>query len=157
MSISTWPPELLEIYEWLPLKSLIAAQGVNRQWRHLVPLADILPARRALLDLYIDFVASPVFLPTRPMILENLRPFDREAYIAIFHNAGLSLPVEFLVWLLEWPNKAVIGCYWPGLPNDLFITPHKNTGRTRKTSLERLIHRGWKPTSISILHPMWLR
>jgi hypothetical protein len=116
MSISTWAPELLlEIFQWLPLKSLIAAQGVNRQWRRLVPLAGILPARRALFDLYIDLLSSPGFLPTRPAILEKLRPFDREAYAAFFRDNDCPLPDEFLLWVLEWPNKAVIGYSWPGL------------------------------------------
>jgi hypothetical protein len=116
MSISTWAPELLlETFQWLPLTSLIAAQGVNRQWRRLVPLADIFPARRALFDLYIDLLASPEFLPTRPAILEKLLPFDREAYVAFFRDHDCPLPDEFLLWVLEWPNKAVIGHIWPGL------------------------------------------
>lgn len=115
-TISTIPELLLEIFRWLPLKSLIAAQGVNCQWRHLVPLADILPTRRALFDLYINFLASPVFLPTRTTILSDMRPFDRDAFVASLRDGNYSLPDEFLVWLLEWPNKAVIGCIWPGLP-----------------------------------------
>lgn len=117
MSISTWAPELLlETFQWLPLRSLITAQGVNCQWRRLVPLADIPPARRALFNLYIDFIGSPSFLPSRHAILTTLRSFDREAYVAFFVDKGLSLPDEFLLWILEWPSKAVFGRSWPGLP-----------------------------------------
>lgn len=28
------------------------------------------------------------------------------------------LPVSFLLWILEWPSRAVVGCSWPGLPDD---------------------------------------
>jgi hypothetical protein len=115
MFISTWTPELLQVFQWLPLKSLIATKGVNRQWRHLVPLADIHPARHALLNLYIDFLASPAFLSTRPTILAESRQFDREAYIVFFRENDCAVPDEFLLWVLEWPNQAVIGWTWPGL------------------------------------------
>lgn len=116
--ISTWAPELLlETFQWFPVGSLIAAQGVNRQWRRLVPLADIPPMRRALLDLYIEFLESPAFLPSRPAILDDLRPFDREGYVALLHDNGLRLPEEFLLWIREWPSKAVIDGSWPGLPS----------------------------------------
>ncbi|KAJ7868607.1 hypothetical protein B0H14DRAFT_3132644 [Mycena olivaceomarginata] len=109
---------LLQIYPHFSLKTLISAQGVNKFWRHLVPLCDLDPTRRALLNLFLHTVRSPAFLRTRPWVLANLRPFDREAYIAALlvqlHHA--SLPREFRLWIFEWPEKAVVGCAWPGLP-----------------------------------------
>ncbi|KAJ7499938.1 hypothetical protein FB451DRAFT_1008621, partial [Mycena latifolia] len=100
----------------LPLKFRIAAHGVSKLWRHLAPLADIISPRRGLLDLYFKIIESPVFERTRPWLLKNLRPFDREAYIAVLLEQHNYLPDDFRIWILEWPAKAVIACCWPGLP-----------------------------------------
>ena len=109
---------LLQVFPLLPLKSLIAAQGVDRKWRQLVDAADILPLRRRLLHLYLSIVHSPWFLHTRPWVLENLQPFNREAYISTLRTQCNRLPEAFTLWLLEWPALAVIGGIWPGLPRD---------------------------------------
>ncbi|KII86741.1 hypothetical protein PLICRDRAFT_43400 [Plicaturopsis crispa FD-325 SS-3] len=129
------PPEMiLEIFPWLPLKGLVAAMGVNRHWRHLVPLADLYPARRSLLDLYTRTISSSRFLETRPLLLAHLSdPFDRERYIATLDAyiedfvAKLEddqhrpvLPEDFRLWLLEWPARSVIGRIWPGLQHGSF-------------------------------------
>ena len=98
------------------LKSLIASKGVSRRWRHLVPLADIIPERRALLELYLDLISSEVFIETRPWTLANLRPFDRQDYVAVLLRQYGHLPEAYRLWILEWPARAVIGCCWPGLP-----------------------------------------
>lgn len=90
---------LLHVFSSLPLKSLIMWRTVSRECRRLIPLADITPIRRGLLDFYLTLIDSSIFLQTRPWVLANLQP---EA---------------FRVWILEWPAKAVIGCNWPGLPN----------------------------------------
>lgn len=80
--LTIFPPELLlEIQAHLTLKFLIAAQGVIQQWRTLVPLADISPHRRDFYEFYMKLVESPIFLTTRPGVLVNLHPFDRQAYL----------------------------------------------------------------------------
>jgi hypothetical protein len=116
----TFPNEiLLHIFSVLPLTSLIAAQGVDHNWRRLAAAADVLPLRRELLDLYFKtIINSPWFLQTRPWVLENLQPFDREAYVAALLVQYNPLPEGFELWLLEWPALAIIGGIWPGLPWD---------------------------------------
>ena len=109
---------LLDIIPALPLASLIAAHGVDHNWRRLVAAANVLAPRRELLDLYLTVVNSPWFLQTRPWVLENLQPFDREAYVAALLTQYNPLPEAFELWLLEWPARAVIGGIWPGLPWD---------------------------------------
>ncbi|KAJ7983189.1 hypothetical protein DFH06DRAFT_978220, partial [Mycena polygramma] len=121
----------LQIFPHCPLKSLIAAQGVSQLWRQLVPLADISPARRGLLKLYLEIIESPVFIKTRPWLLENLRPFDREACIHALLDQHDYLPEDFRIWILEWPAKAVIACCWPGLPEKYY-------GRAEADGVERI-------------------
>ncbi|KII94389.1 hypothetical protein PLICRDRAFT_36656 [Plicaturopsis crispa FD-325 SS-3] len=130
MHISDLPPELLlEVFAHLPhLRSLIAAQGVNRDWRRLLPLSDIRPARRALLELYMHAVKSPSFLATRETILPQIVPFDREEYLAKLcpappHSPDM-LPEQFRLWILEWPTRATISRLWPG---------YRGTGGIRQT------------------------
>ncbi|KII94394.1 hypothetical protein PLICRDRAFT_426471 [Plicaturopsis crispa FD-325 SS-3] len=120
MFISDLPPELLlEIFAHLPhLKSLIAAQGVSRDWRRLLPLSNIRPARRALLELYMHAVNSPSFLATRATILPHVVPFDREAYLENLCYTPDTLPEQFRLWILEWPARATIGRLWPGVEGD---------------------------------------
>ncbi|KAF5381265.1 hypothetical protein D9615_008417 [Tricholomella constricta] len=117
--MTPFPNELLlQLLSLLPLKSLIAARGVDCKWRQLIDAADILPLRRKLLDLYLSIINSPWFPQTRPWVLENLQPFDREAYISTLLMQYNRLPEAFMLWLLEWPALAVIGGIWPGLPLD---------------------------------------
>jgi hypothetical protein len=118
MPISDLPNELiLDIILYLPLKELIAATGVNKRWRQLVPLADLIPARRGLLDLYLTAIQRPAFSKSRPRILPHLVPFDRQAYVAAVaaSNCDEPLPELFQFWLLEWPAKATISWHWPGI------------------------------------------
>ncbi|KAJ7075725.1 hypothetical protein B0H15DRAFT_649676 [Mycena belliarum] len=109
--LNDFPNEiLLHIFPHMPLKSLIAAYGVSKLWRHLAPLAEIIPPRRGLLDLYFNIMESPIFERTRPWLLDNLRPFNREAYIEALLAQHDYLPDDFRIWILEWPAKAVIAC-----------------------------------------------
>jgi hypothetical protein len=103
---------LLVVFPLLPLQALIAARAVNRKWRHLAPLSDIHPVRRKLLHLYDQFLASPAFHVTRPIIEPHLTSFDRNAYVSALPEAT---PEDFKMWLLEWPARAAIACLWPGL------------------------------------------
>ncbi|KAJ7661392.1 hypothetical protein DFH06DRAFT_1192199 [Mycena polygramma] len=122
---------LLQIFPHCPLKSLIAAHGVSTLWRQFVPLADISPPRRGLLDFYFAIIESPAFQRSRPWLLENLCPFDREAYIDTLLDQHDYLPEDFRIWILEWPAKAVIACCWPGLP-------HKYYGAEETDEIERM-------------------
>ncbi|KAI0076594.1 hypothetical protein K474DRAFT_1675509 [Panus rudis PR-1116 ss-1] len=105
---------LLLIYPLLPLKALIAARGVCRRWRSLVTEADLDPARKQLLELYLQAIETPVFLATRPQIVPHLVHFNRQEYLdyLIQHSTA---PEDFKIWLLEWPGKATIEWLWPGL------------------------------------------
>lgn len=108
MPISELPTELvLEFMSWFPLKSLIAARGVNQSWRHLVLLSSILPARRALLDLYYDVIQTPDFLRTRRGVIDALEPFDREQYVDLLEGqirgplpAGMCISEDLIMWRL---------------------------------------------------------
>ncbi|KAJ7603167.1 hypothetical protein FB45DRAFT_963143 [Roridomyces roridus] len=114
-----FPPELtLQIFPHLPLKGLVAAEGVCRQWKQFVAITDIYPPRRALFELYQKIVRDPLFrdLDTRPWLWDNLRSFDRQAYVDHILAQHDYIPEDFRLWILEWPNKAVIACAWPGLP-----------------------------------------
>ena len=94
MQTCTWatvndlPNELLlTIIPLLPLKSLIAVQGVCRHWRTLVHEAHILPARRQLLEVFCAVVSSPT-AHTRPRVSAQYCESDREEYL------------RFLDWVL---------------------------------------------------------
>ncbi|KAJ7669398.1 hypothetical protein DFH06DRAFT_182904 [Mycena polygramma] len=111
------PPEVsLQIFPHLPLKALIAGEGVCRLWKHFISIAEINPTRRSLWMLYRKTVNDPLFLPTRPWLLDNLRSFDRQAYIDALLAQHNYIPEGFRLWILEWPARAVIACAWPGLP-----------------------------------------
>ena len=116
---------LLMIFPLLPLQPLIAVRAVNHKWRHLALLSDINPTRRKLLALYDQFVASPAFHVTRPIIEPHLCSFDRNAYVSALPEAT---PEDFKMWLLEWPARAAIACLWPGLDSkfnmseDIFVS-----------------------------------
>ncbi|KAJ7865677.1 hypothetical protein B0H13DRAFT_2561845 [Mycena leptocephala] len=112
------PPEItLEIFPNMLLKGLISAEGVCRRWKELISQAAIHPVRLALLKLYQKTVSDPLFLPTRPWLLANLRPFDRQAYVDALLAQHNYLPEDFRLWILEWPARATIACAWPGLPD----------------------------------------
>ncbi|KAJ8462793.1 hypothetical protein ONZ45_g17810 [Pleurotus djamor] len=117
ITLTTIPNEvLLAIFGEFHLPTLIHGRAVCRKWRDLLPLADIQPIRRALLDLFNEIIEEPWFLDGRPWVLENLSSFDREAYVDALLAQHNYLPVEFRIWILEWPAKAAFAGIWPGLP-----------------------------------------
>jgi len=85
------PELILAFFEVFPLKTLIAAQGVNKQWRSLVPKTTMLPARRKLYDLYHVAIVSPAFLANRAVLVQKLVPFDRRS-----SQPWKSMDVRFL-------------------------------------------------------------
>lgn len=106
----------MKITSHLQLHELILLRSSSRHWQTLANnnLSFIRPARRGLLRLRDDAIRSPYFLPSRDYVLAELYSFDRVQYLAS-KSRGLPLPEEFETWLLEWPDKAVIGWTWPGL------------------------------------------
>lgn len=114
---------LLEIFSWLPLKSIIATRGVSRLWRELVPLANILPDRRDLYDLFMAMIHSDELDAHKFPIPV---PFDRERYLSDLLKAvpgATSLPREFDLWIREWPSRLVMDWIWPSLPAKSMIRP----------------------------------
>ncbi|KAH9487407.1 hypothetical protein JR316_0001482 [Psilocybe cubensis] len=107
---------MLHIFSHLEIKPYLFSRGVCKEWQHLLPLADIHPVRRRLVELYLKMVNTPNFIDTRTWIVDNLQPFDRQAYIDTLLSQYPAIPEEFRVWLLEWPEKATVNCIWPGLP-----------------------------------------
>ncbi|KAF8516667.1 hypothetical protein JB92DRAFT_2909898 [Gautieria morchelliformis] len=79
--LADMPNEIhLQFFAHMPLNALIAARGVNQHWRRLVPHAHVLPARRPLLDLYLDVLKPQCCLRTRPSTsrVHRRRPCDRK-------------------------------------------------------------------------------
>ncbi|KAF8555465.1 hypothetical protein OG21DRAFT_1602841 [Imleria badia] len=120
--MDTLPPSLLLLLiPFLPLTSLIAARGVNTQWRALAQTASLYPARKALLDLYLAAIAHPNFPSLVAALQPHVRAFDREAYVADLTSRGCVLPDVFAVWVLEWPSGAVHFWAWPGLAREFDV------------------------------------
>lgn len=134
-SIDDFPNELLLlIYPLLSLKSLIAARGVSRRWRHLVGEAILDPTRRQLLDFYLQIIDRPIFLRTRQDIIPHLHSFNRDAFFD-FLPENTHVPNDFEMYVKEWPARAAIGFLWPGLEDSMYHgedTPVRDSG-TRNT------------------------
>lgn len=134
--LDSLPTELFfGIIAYLPLKALIYGRSVNRNWRNLIFLANISPARRSLLDFYYGIIENPAFINSRKNAV-ILNPFDRELYVSSLETQiGETLPdgksrgprlislysylisyEEFRTWVIEWPEKAILTGHWPGLP-----------------------------------------
>jgi hypothetical protein len=113
---------LLEIFSHLSLTSIIQTRGVCRFWRDCVLEADIHPMRRSLLDLYMLLLEGKIFIASRQHVIDSLQSFDRKSYVRSLQSqlssAGLHsiIPPAFELYVLEWPEKAVFDCIWPGLP-----------------------------------------
>jgi hypothetical protein len=151
--VADFAPELLlHIFQFLPLKSLLAAKAVNRKWNALVPTCRMTPERGELYKLYHTAITSPKFLDSRQCVLSTIHEFDREAYVAMLEGQDgggtigrdRTLPAEFRCYILEWPQKAVFGHIWPGMDNDFTPTlankPYganslSDTGRISELSL----------------------
>ncbi|KAJ8495366.1 hypothetical protein ONZ45_g12906 [Pleurotus djamor] len=110
---------LLATFREFHLTSIIAASGVCQEWRRLLLIANIHPSRRALLDIYLHIIGEPWFLDSRPWVLQNLSEFNRRVYVNTLLQQHDYLPDEFMIWVLEWPAKAVFGGIWPGLPTHI--------------------------------------
>ncbi|KAF9554646.1 hypothetical protein CPC08DRAFT_608707, partial [Agrocybe pediades] len=111
------PTEItLHIFTFLEVKPYIMSHSVCTEWNHLILLAVIHPIRERMVKLFRRMLAHPDFPKTRPWTLQNLKPFDREAYIRNLQSQYPNIPDEFRLWILEWPAKMAIFCMWPELP-----------------------------------------
>jgi hypothetical protein len=94
--------------------------------------------RRDLLQYYLDLLDSSRFISTRQCVCDALASradrFDRQQYlnqliqtyngywekavVAIdsdpINIIPISLPGDFVTWILEWPEKAALEFLWPG-------------------------------------------
>ena len=111
---------LLRCFSFMTLKCLISSRSVCSDWRRLVPHSEIHPTRRRFLELYDRMLANPFFLQSRGWTVDNLEPFDRQAYIATLNEQCTTpeaeIPEDFWMYILEWPARMAIRCMWPGLP-----------------------------------------
>ncbi|KIP03875.1 hypothetical protein PHLGIDRAFT_129881 [Phlebiopsis gigantea 11061_1 CR5-6] len=130
---------LLHILSYLPLTSLIVARGVCKLWRSLIPGSHIPDYRRRLLELYLRALESPAFHATRKQVLAQLYPFNRNHFIA---RLPKSIPEDFRCWVLEWPERAVIGILWPGIRH----------ARNPHSDADLIADRGTVMLSVSILN-----
>ena len=114
------PILLLRCFSFMSLKCLISSRSVCSDWRRLVPHSDIHPTRRRFLELYDRMLSTPLFLQSRGWIVDNLEPFDRQAYMATLNEQcttpEVEIPEDFRMYILEWPARMAIRCMWPGLP-----------------------------------------
>ncbi|KAF9560317.1 hypothetical protein CPC08DRAFT_708127 [Agrocybe pediades] len=116
-TLDSLPNELLlHIFSFLELKSYLISRAVCKKWQMLLPHAEVHPIRRRMLKLFEHMLQAPKFLETRPWILDNLRHFDRQAYIEGLLDQYPAIPEEYRLWILEWPEKMVVFGIWPGLP-----------------------------------------
>ncbi|KAF4611574.1 hypothetical protein D9613_003622 [Agrocybe pediades] len=133
---------ILHIFSFLELKPYIISHGVCKEWKRLLPLAEMHPIRKRLLDLYRLMVGTPNFARTRSWVVENVQPFDRQAHIDALLAQHPLIPEEYRMWIMEWPARLALGCSWPGLPFVYYNRPDHNP--LRKYGVNWL---GYRPES----------
>ena len=95
-------------YMLASVKSLISCRLVCSRWRHIVPLANLHPARQELLQFYISVTSSKRWL-------QYIRSWPRKHRKEIFERDVLieglircyqtMLPDVFVLWMKEWPDR----------------------------------------------------
>ncbi|KAJ7574278.1 hypothetical protein C8J56DRAFT_1125512, partial [Mycena floridula] len=113
-----------EILQHLTLISLIRARCVCQEWRNLALDSDLHPVRRQFYGIYLNLIDSPEFLASRQYVLKQLdqgvqdrhEAFNRQGFIDAILKQHPYIPEDFAIWILEWPERAVIGSVWPNLP-----------------------------------------
>ncbi|PPQ91965.1 hypothetical protein CVT25_004439 [Psilocybe cyanescens] len=66
-------------------------------------------------------INTPQFLNSHTWILDNLRLFDRQAYIDALLVQYPTIPEEFRIWTLEWPARLAVA-YEPSLFGRVYVT-----------------------------------
>lgn len=113
------------IIGYLELQSLINLRQTCRILRDIIDDASklekvLLPARAKLLSLFLDLHKYESFVESRKHVWKSLNLFDRKSFLSDLATklqaAGNErrIPPEFETWILEWPERAVIGWVWPG-------------------------------------------
>jgi len=113
------PTEIhVQIFSYLPLAGLILIRGTSFFLRDEQLLSDVHPLRRRLLDIHSRLVRSHVFRASRMHNSKVCKTFDRAVYIAHLKRQlkTITLPPDFEMYILEWPEQAVFDSFWPGLP-----------------------------------------
>lgn len=134
----------------LPALRLILSVGTCKKWRSIIlddPAAPITGPRRTLLKLFLYVIDQPKFLSKRDNNLVGLEPFNRQGYLdRLLHiykawlkeNRSVKDPIPVLppiysTYILEWPEKAIVGRLWPGLQSstlDRSYLPHPTVSST---------------------------
>ncbi|KIJ33844.1 hypothetical protein M422DRAFT_264135 [Sphaerobolus stellatus SS14] len=81
------------------------SRAVCHQWRNPVPTADIPLACYLLLEFYLGLIEGKYFHQTRPWVLDNLRDFDRESYVAALVQQDANSSEEFRLWFWNGQQK----------------------------------------------------
>lgn len=127
--MASFPTELLmAFFEGFPLPTLIAARCVSKEWRELISTTCINPARRALLELFLEIVSDERYFRSKKTLAADAESasagypqadisFERELYITQLRTQYEYLPEEFVIWILEWPEEVAIGRLGPSLPS----------------------------------------
>ena len=130
MSLSTLPVEIkLRILGFLDFVSLHRIRNTNRAWQNIVNDSltrpnIICPARVKLLRLYLDLHLYPSFRASRKNVMPYLEQFSREKYLENLQSEISKLcpkariPEEFALWIMEWPENAIIDRVWPGVEDN---------------------------------------
>jgi len=146
MCLEKLSPELKQIViGFLDFITLLNLRNTSKTWRDTVNLAlsqtgVIHSARVKLLHLYLDLSNYPSFLTSREHILPHLKPFSRNQYLERLrteiskHSSSARIPDEFELWILEWPENAVIGWTWPGLDGSFNMQAGKRGKKLRYRS-----------------------
>jgi len=76
--------------------------------------------RRRLLEMYTTLNKNGIFRASRERSRKVCKPFDRGEYLdcIVKQTRVASIPLEFEIWIQEWPDSAAFDCIWPGLPLD---------------------------------------
>lgn len=82
---------------------------ISKDWHRLLPLTNMHPTRRRLLELYRHMVN---LIKTRPWTHLPLQPFDRNAYMHALLSRCPSIPEKFRMWILEWPSSCGMRVAW---------------------------------------------
>ncbi|PPQ83853.1 hypothetical protein CVT25_000913 [Psilocybe cyanescens] len=93
-------------------------------------------------------IDTPHFLNSRRWTLDNLRPFDRQAYIDALLVQYPAIPEEFRIWILEWPGHLAVACMWPGLP---FIDCRR-ANAMRRYGVNWLGYKGDSPELLAVIY-----
>jgi len=88
---------VLQFLEYMPVRSLISCKSVCSTWRHLIPLANLLPAPST----------APKFLWLGHKLPQKRQKevFARDRYIIELFIRCFQTLDSFFLWMEEWPGR----------------------------------------------------